>query len=74
MCTPVSFSAPVSGLCYVPFTRLIWVASGTDSALLYDPKSGENVSLAAATNLKLYVQVSSAMLHILNVKYTLSNT
>eukprot|EP00794_Sanderia_malayensis_P011226 gene11226-12405_t len=39
-----SLSSTVTGLCYVRQTRTIWVAAGADEALMYDPKSGDNVS------------------------------
>ena len=37
---------PVTGLCYVEKCKTIWVACGGLYALLFDPKTGENVSLA----------------------------
>ena len=38
------FGTSITGICYVPRTRTAWVASGTANALVYDPKSGDNVS------------------------------
>lgn len=37
-------SDTVTGLCYVPPTGVLWVAAGTPLPLLYEPKSGDNVS------------------------------
>ncbi|XP_041369826.1 uncharacterized WD repeat-containing protein all2124-like [Gigantopelta aegis] len=39
-----NFISSVSGVCYVPLNTTIWVAGGLTNAVLYDPKSGENVS------------------------------
>jgi len=38
------FSDTVSGLCYVPPTKTVWVAGGFPDAPMFDPKSGDNVS------------------------------
>ncbi|XP_074652528.1 uncharacterized protein LOC141906930 [Tubulanus polymorphus] len=38
------FLATVSGVCYVPRNKTIWAVGGTSYALLFDPKSGDNVS------------------------------
>lgn len=38
-------STAVTGVCYVKPTKTIWVAAGTAEANMYDPKSGENVSV-----------------------------
>eukprot|EP00112_Aurelia_sp_Birch-Aquarium-sp1_P005416 Seg1615.2 transcript_id=Seg1615.2/GoldUCD/mRNA.D3Y31 product="Katanin p80 WD40 repeat-containing subunit B1-like" protein_id=Seg1615.2/GoldUCD/D3Y31 len=39
-----TFSATITGLCYVRQTKTIWVSAGTDEAPMFDPKSGDNVS------------------------------
>ncbi|XP_065055672.1 uncharacterized WD repeat-containing protein alr2800-like isoform X1 [Rhopilema esculentum] len=39
-----SFSATITGLCYVRQTKTIWVSAGTEESPMYDPKSGDNVS------------------------------
>ena len=38
------FLSTVTGVCYVPRNKTLWVASGHSNAQLYDPKSGDNVS------------------------------
>ena len=38
------FLNTISGVCYVPRNKTVWVASGNSNAQLYDPKSGDNVS------------------------------
>ena len=38
-------STAVTGVCYVRPIKTIWVAAGTAEANMYDPKSGENVSV-----------------------------
>ncbi|XP_077985512.1 uncharacterized protein LOC144440123 [Glandiceps talaboti] len=38
------FLATITGLCYVPRNKTVWIASGSSVASMYDPKSGENVS------------------------------
>ncbi|KAL3866299.1 hypothetical protein ACJMK2_043606 [Sinanodonta woodiana] len=38
------FLSTVSGICYVPRNKTVWVAGGSSYASLYDPKSRENVS------------------------------
>jgi WD40 repeat protein len=43
MCV-ISCAAGVTGLCYVPETRILWAAAGTPSPMLYEPKSGDNIS------------------------------
>ena len=35
----------MTGVCYVRPIKTIWVAAGTAEANMYDPKSGENVSV-----------------------------
>ena len=40
-----NFLSTVSGICYVPRNKTVWVAGGTSYASLFDPKSGDNVSL-----------------------------
>ncbi|KAL5004688.1 hypothetical protein ScPMuIL_018144 [Solemya velum] len=39
-----NFFNTVSGICYVPRNKTVWVAGGTSYASLFDPKSGDNVS------------------------------
>ncbi|XP_071170422.1 uncharacterized protein [Mytilus edulis] len=39
-----NFMATVSGICYVPRNKTLWVAGGTSYATLFDPKSGDKVS------------------------------
>lgn len=39
-----NFLGTVSGCCYVPRNKTVWVAGGASYAWLYDPKSGDNVS------------------------------
>ena len=39
-----NFLSTISGICYVPRSKTVWVAAGTSYAVLYDPKSGDNVS------------------------------
>ncbi|XP_065836008.1 uncharacterized WD repeat-containing protein alr3466-like [Oscarella lobularis] len=34
----------VTGLCYLPRSKIIWIAGGSESLQTYEPKSGENVS------------------------------
>ena len=38
-----NFMATVSGICYVPRNKTVWVAGGTSYATLFDPKSGDKV-------------------------------
>jgi WD40 repeat protein len=38
-----NFLATISGICYVPRNKTVWVAGGTSYASLFDPKSGDNV-------------------------------
>ena len=38
------FLNTITGVCYVPRNKTLWVASGHSNAQLYDPKSGDNVS------------------------------
>ena len=38
-----NFISTVSGICYVPRSKTVWVAGGTSYASLFDPKSGDNV-------------------------------
>jgi WD40 repeat protein len=40
----IQCSETVTGTCYVPQTRVLWVAAGTPTPQLYEPKSGDNVS------------------------------
>ena len=44
MCA-IACTAGVTGLCYVPETRILWAAAGTPTPILYEPKSGDNVSM-----------------------------
>ena len=39
------FITSITGICYVPKNKTVWCVAGTNSAYIYDPKSGENVSL-----------------------------
>ncbi|PVD20095.1 hypothetical protein C0Q70_20589 [Pomacea canaliculata] len=39
-----NFPSSVTGVCYIPRNKTLWVASGASYAWLYDPKSGDNVS------------------------------
>ncbi|KAL8562628.1 hypothetical protein ACOMHN_011200 [Nucella lapillus] len=39
-----NFLGTVTGICYVPRNKTVWVAGGAPYAWLYDPKSGDNVS------------------------------
>ncbi|KAK7116215.1 uncharacterized WD repeat-containing protein alr3466-like [Littorina saxatilis] len=39
-----NFFGTVTGLCYVPRNKTVWVAGGASYAWQYDPKSGDNVS------------------------------
>ncbi|XP_050413765.1 uncharacterized WD repeat-containing protein alr3466 [Patella vulgata] len=39
-----NFISTVSGICYIPRNKIVWVAGGTSYASLFDPKSGDNVS------------------------------
>jgi WD40 repeat protein len=41
--TDQSFSV-ITGLCYVPRNKTVWVSSGNELILIFEPKSGENVS------------------------------
>lgn len=38
------FNTGVTGLCYAPKNRTIWCAAGSNSAFIYDPKTGEDVT------------------------------
>jgi len=40
-----NFISTVSGICYVPRNKTVWVAGGTSYASLFDPKSGDNVGI-----------------------------
>ena len=40
-----NFLATISGICYVPRNKTVWVAGGTSYASLFDPKSGDNVCI-----------------------------
>lgn len=46
-----NFLAPVSSLCYCPRDKTIWVTAGLSSASLFEPKSGDNVSLKRLSTL-----------------------
>lgn len=39
-----NFLGTVTGCCFVPRNKTVWVAGGASFAWLYDPKSGDNVS------------------------------
>ena len=39
----VSCQSVVTGLCYVPTTKVMWVAAGTPTPTFLDPKIGVNV-------------------------------
>lgn len=39
-----AFHSNVTGLCYINRTRTIWVVAGGTYPLIFDPKSGENVT------------------------------
>ena len=39
------FLSTITGMCYVPRNKTIWVAGGTAYAYQFDPKSGDNVRL-----------------------------
>lgn len=41
---PTSSDA-VTGICYVPQTGVLWIAAGSTQPLLYEPKSGDNVTI-----------------------------
>lgn len=38
-------SDAVTGICYVPQTGVLWIAAGSTQPLLYEPKSGDNVTI-----------------------------
>ena len=42
MCA-IACIASITGICYVPDTRVLWVAAGTAVPVLYEPKTGDNV-------------------------------
>ncbi|CAI7990611.1 Nuclear distribution protein PAC1 [Geodia barretti] len=54
----IQCSDTVTGLCYVPQTMVLWVAAGTPLPLLYEPKSGDNV-----TDYAPILNTTSATLH-----------
>ena len=33
----------ITSLCYIPRAKVVWIASASHKATLYDPKAGENV-------------------------------
>lgn len=37
-------SSPVTGICYVPQVRVLWISAGTAMASFFEPKSGDQVS------------------------------
>jgi len=39
------YRTTVTGICYVPLIRTIWIAAGTVDVPMFDPKSGDNVSI-----------------------------
>jgi len=41
--THTHISDTVSGVCYVPQMRVLWISAGTSTPNFYEPKSGENV-------------------------------
>lgn len=45
LCVVCLYSTAITGVCYVRLVKTIWVAAGTEEAAMYDPKSGENVSV-----------------------------
>ena len=51
-----NFLSTISGICYVPRSKTVWVAAGTSYAVLYDPKSGDNVSSL------LYLEINDSRL------------
>ena len=40
------FYDSVVSLCYLPRSKVVWIASLNQHPILFDPKSGENVSLS----------------------------
>nr|CAB3260425.1 uncharacterized protein LOC100175309 [Phallusia mammillata] len=38
------FLDTITSLCYIPRAKVVWIASGSQYATLFDPKAGENVS------------------------------
>ena len=54
-----TFLSTVSGICYVPRNKTIWAAGGTFYASMFDPKSGDNVSIFSLLSVILKDSVSS---------------
>lgn len=48
-----NFLSTVTDVCYVPKNKTIWAAGGTSYAYIYDPKSGENVSVKLYSNISV---------------------
>ena len=37
------FLHTITSLCYIPRAKVVWIASASQNATLFDPKAGENV-------------------------------
>ena len=57
----------MTGVCYVRPIRTIWVAAGTAEANMYDPKSGENVSVLPLEKRLLLLIYIKCVVHIITL-------
>ena len=44
------FFNTITSLCYIPRAKVVWIASASQHATLFDPKAGENVSYRSNCN------------------------
>lgn len=71
------FLTSISGVCFIPKNKTVWCVAGTNSAYIYDPKSGENVTdfvdtFSEQTTEKYYLQLIR-FLNDFNVLVTTTN-
>ena len=74
-----SFRTTVTGVCFVPPIRTIWIAAGTSDVPMFDPKSGDNVclycfllkSIHDIHTVMFYMQTARFLLVVVNFKQLL---
>ena len=69
MCV-IACTAGVTGICYVPETRILWAAAGTHTPVLYEPKSGDNVRMYLYICILCPFVLSFVQLHTIIHMYT----
>lgn len=60
------YRTTVTGICYVPLIRTIWIAAGTVDVPMFDPKSGDNVSIWS-----LYILCTESLTIVLEMIHVL---